>query len=98
MGVCRIAVEVGAVAGVGHAVAGAVGVVGVAGRAFTRICGSGPAADPGRVGEAAIGTVATRGAGDGAEGFVAIGMPDNVPVVRKVGSVILSGALVTWVA
>ena len=60
MGVRGVAVEVGAVAGVGHAVAGAVGVVGVvgvAGRAFTRIRGSGPAADPGRVGEAEIGTL-----------------------------------------
>ena len=80
MGVRGVAVEVGAVAGVGHAVAGAVGVVGVvgvAGRAFTRIRGSGPAAK--------IGTVATRGAGDGAEGFAAIEMPDDVPVVLKVG-------------
>ena len=43
MEVRTVAVEVGAVAGVGHAVAGAVGVVGVvgvAGRAFTRIRGS----------------------------------------------------------
>ena len=66
VGVRRVAVEVGAVAGVGHAVAGAVGVVGVVGVA---------------------------GAGDGAEGFVAIEMPDDVPVVLKVGatSVLLLG-------
>ena len=68
-------------------------MVAVAGRAFTRIRGSGPAADPGRVGEAEIGTVATRRAGDGAEGFAAIKMPDDVPVVLKVGatSVLLLG-------
>ena len=71
----------------------------MAGRAFTRICGSGPATDAGQTGKVGIDAEASPGASAGTEGLVGLEVLDTAPGMLEVGvtSALLLGDAVWFI-